>query len=102
MGCTCTPRGTSRLLASQSPYYEQGLYTPPHQPFLHLHSHCTQVYSIIVVALFLATELYPFLAALDDEVLLAMSAEDVARAGGGSDGTDPGRNRGGREAEEAG
>ncbi|CAM9193138.1 unnamed protein product [Ascophyllum nodosum] len=61
-----------------------------------------QVYSIIVVALFLATELYPFLAALDDEVLLAMSAEDVARAGGGSDGTDPGRNRGGREAEEAG
>lgn len=45
------------------------------------------MYSILVVALFLATELYPFLTALDDEVLLAMSAADDV-AGGGSGGGD--------------
>eukprot|EP00752_Nemacystus_decipiens_P013063 g11553.t1 len=40
-----------------------------------------QVYSILVVALFLVTELYPLLAALDDELLLAMSgSEDVGRS----------------------
>ena len=44
-----------------------------------------QVYSILVVALFLATELYPLLAALDDELLLAMSgAEDAGRSSSGS------------------
>lgn len=38
-----------------------------------------QVTSILVVALFLVTELYPFLSALDNEVLLAMSADEVVR-----------------------
>lgn len=38
-----------------------------------------QVYSILVVALFLVTELYPFVAALDSEVLLAMSADRAVR-----------------------
>lgn len=41
-----------------------------------------QVYSILVVALFLATELYPFVSALDNEVLLAMSADEVGRGVG--------------------
>lgn len=44
-----------------------------------------QIYSILVVALFLATELYPLLAAMDDELLLAMSgAGDTVRAAGGA------------------
>ncbi|CAM9683959.1 unnamed protein product [Ectocarpus sp. 12 AP-2014] len=47
-----------------------------------------QVYSILVVTLFLTTELYPLLAALDDELLLALSgAEDAApKVGGGGTG----------------
>ncbi|CAM9299921.1 unnamed protein product [Scytosiphon promiscuus] len=45
-----------------------------------------QVYALLVVALFLATELYPLLVALDDELLLAMSGQDAAAgnvSGGG-------------------
>ncbi|CAM9797153.1 unnamed protein product [Ectocarpus sp. 13 AM-2016] len=52
-----------------------------------------QVYSILVVTLFLTTELYPLLAALDDELLLALSgAEDAAPkvGGGGTGGRNPG------------
>lgn len=59
----------------------------------HTHTH-TQVYALLVVALFLATELYPLLVALDDELLLAMSGEDAA-AGNGSGG-------GGRQRERSG
>lgn len=60
------------------------------------------MYSILVVALFLSTELYPFLAALDDEVLLAMSAaDDVARGGSGDSVVDVGQGQGrGRGREE--
>lgn len=59
-----------------------------------------QVYSVLVVALFLVTELYPFVAALDNEVLLAMSADDVERGGGGS--ADASRSGGRRQGEDGG
>eukprot|EP00903_Cladosiphon_okamuranus_P010105 g9570.t1 len=68
-----------------------------------------QIYSILVVALFLATELYPLLAALDDELLLAMSgAEDASGnnggggSGSGSSSSSSGGAGGGRQAEQSG
>ena len=61
----------------------------------------------MVVALFLATELYPFIVALDDEVLLAMSADDTVRVGsggggGGGDGDGSGIGGGGDDTFQSG